>query len=483
MTTRFRLIQVACVWVVLIAHSPSGVNANEVVARTSGGDLRAGAAVADITPPLGELVVGGFEPFPAAVIHDKLHARCLVLDDGRTQLGFVICDSVGIPREIFDEAREEIAEQTTLLPQNVLMAATHTHSATRANTEKYRPVLVRGIVESVRLAMANLEPAKIGWSGIDEPSQVFNRRWYVSDPDLRRNPYGGVDQVRMNPVRNHPSLVKPAGPIDPEISVLSVQSSDGRPIAVLANYSLHYVGNVNKGDVSADYFGVFAERIAELLDTKSANPPFVGLLTNGTSGDINNVNFREPRSSEERYEKINLVADLVANHVKEACDNIEYNERVTLGSQHRELTLKRRKPDATTRNYIAEVLAKSDDSPTYHAQERYHGAAAQRQFEGPDEVAVPLQAFRIGNLAIAALPFEVFVEIGLELKEKTPFADTFTIELANSSEGYLPTPAQHELGGYETWLGTNRVQKDASVLIVEQVLDMFNQLAKEPAVK
>ena len=89
--------------------------------------LRAGAAVADITPPLGETIVGGFEPFPATAIHDKLFARCLVLDNGQTQIGFVICDNLGIPRQVFDLARVKIAEQTDLLPGNILMAATHTH--------------------------------------------------------------------------------------------------------------------------------------------------------------------------------------------------------------------------------------------------------------------------------------------------------------------------------------------------------------------
>ena len=87
-----------------------------------------------------------------------------------------------------------------------------------------------------------------------------------------------------------------------------------------------------------------------------------------------------------------------------------------------------------------------------------------------------LQAFRVGELAVAAIPFEVFTETGLELKARSPFKDTFTIELANGGYAYLPTPEQHELGGYETWLGTNRVEKEATRKIVPQVLGLFAQL-------
>jgi hypothetical protein len=112
----------------------------------------------------------------------------------------------------------------------------------------------------------------------------------------------------------------------------------------------------------------------------------------------------------------------------------------------------------------------------YHRREQVY---AQRVFalnDAPDQVSVPLQTFRIGDVGIAAIPFEVFVEAGLEIKKKAPFAQAFTIELANGSYGYLPTAAQHELGGYETWMGTNNVEKDASTKRVNQLLEMFAEL-------
>ena len=438
--------------------------------------FQAGAATADITPPLGELVVGGFIPFPATAIHDQLQSRCLVLDNGQTQIAFVICDNLGISREVYDRARLIIAQETELPVENILMAATHTHSATRVQTDNYRPQIVRGIADSVRLAVDNLKPAQIGWGRIDEPSEVFNRRWHVTDSSLLKNPFGGIDQVRMNPPRDHAALIEPAGPTDPEVSFLSLQATNGCPIALLANYSLHYVGGVNKGDVSADYFGIFCNRIAELLGATSTQPSFVGMLSNGTSGDINNINFRDSGEKYEPYEKMNQVAELVAKRVKEAHDQIKLYDWVPLSSVVRELKLQFLKPDEIMQKYMGEVLAKSKTSPQYHQYERYYAERIQRLLTGPDEVTVPLQAVRVGEVGIAAIPFEVFAETGLEIKDRTPFTHAFTIELANDYHGYLPTPNQHELGGYETWMGTSKVQLDASELIKHTILDMMNNL-------
>jgi hypothetical protein len=288
-----------------------------------------------------------------------------------------------------------------------------------------------------------------------------------------------MDKVRMNPPRGSAALVKPAGPVDPEISFLSVQSAEGRPIALLANYSLHYVGGVKGGDISADYFAIFSNRIGELLNGDKANPGFVGMLSNGTSGDVNNINFPESGGKRyESYEKMQEVAEKVAQRVKEAHGKIEFHDWVKLGSANRDLTLKVRKPDEEMRKHFQEVLTQPENAPKYHRYERTYADRVKGLDEGPDEIAVPLQAVRIGDLAIAAIPFEVFTEIGLEIKDKAPFADAFTIELANSSHGYLPTPRQHELGGYETWMGTNRVQLDASEKITQTILELMQELKR-----
>ncbi|MBT5017885.1 MAG: hypothetical protein HON04_04010 [Planctomicrobium sp.] len=449
--------------------------------------FRAGSATSNITPPLGELIVGGWKPIPATHIHDELHARCLILDDGETKIGFVICDNVGIPREVFDAARQLIDEETDLDVSKLLMAATHTHSATTARGDNkaavmetltgYQQTLARRIADGVRRALNELQPAQIAWGSADEPTELFNRRWFVTDPKMLTNPFGGVDEVRMNPSRGSKALVRPAGPVDPEVSFISVRTVEGQPIALLANYSLHYVGGVNSGDVSADYFGYFASMISDRLNTDSQHPPFVGILTNGTSGDVNNINFAGSSPRVAKYQKMQMVAEKVTNRVMEAHSTLEWQDWVKLDSATTDLVLNVRQPTEEMLQHFEELEKRPKEER--HIREETYSARIQKIQEGPSEVVVPLQVMRIGTLAIQAIPFEVFTEIGLELKDRSPFEDSFTIELANGSYGYLPTPAQHKLGGYETWLGTCYVQLDGSEKIVEQLLYLSNKLFGE----
>ena len=101
-----------------------------------------------------------------------------------------------------------------------------------------------------------------------------------------------------------------------------------------------------------------------------------------------------------------------------------------------------------------------------------------RQAQAADKITVPLQAVRIGDFVICAIPFETFVEIGLDLKKRSPFPRTMVVSIANGYNGYLPTLEHHKLGGYETWLGTNRVQEDASELITNTLLEMLKTLSE-----
>jgi neutral ceramidase len=448
--------------------------------------FRAGAAMSNITPPLGEPIVGNFATPKATHVHDELHARCLVLDDGKTKLAFAVCDNVGIAREVFDAAKRMVHEATGLPEDHLLMAATHTHSATSAlgaNSLKpdreltdYQRFLARRIADGIRCALNNLEPALVGWGSVDVPSQVFNRRWYLKPGTPMPNPFGGQDRVRMNPGRADPSLLEPAGPTDPQVSFLSVKSKDGRPIALLANYSLHYVGGVPEGHVSADYFADFAERIGKKLAADRLDPPFVGMMSNGTSGDVNNIDFRKKGERQAPYQKLREVAEEVAVAVARAHQKVEFRDWVPLAAARRELVLAVRKPAEGQLAYVRQVFAKPENTKPYHPLERVYAQRVLQLSDSPEHVSIVLQTLRIGDLGIAAIPFEVFTESGLEIKQKSPLKPTFTIELANGSYGYLPTPRHHALGGYETWMGTSKVEVEASEKIVKTILGLFEGL-------
>ncbi len=447
--------------------------------------FRAGAAAANITPPLGEPIVGGFSPTPATHVHDELHARCLALDDGKTKLVFAVCDNVGISREVFDEARKLVAQETGLPPENLLLSATHTHSATSARSGKplaaepladYSKFLVRRIGDGVRRALNNLEPARIGWGSAQAPEHLFNRRYFMKPGTPMPDPFGGDDKVVMNPGVGNPKVEKPAGPVDPEVSFLLVRAKAGRPIALLANYSLHYVGGVPGTHISADYFALFADRIGQLLGTDRQDPPFVGIMTNGTSGDVNNIDVLGKPQRHAPYEKMKLVAHSVAEKVFQSAEGAPLQDWVALSARMKDLALEARKPTLERVAYAKEILARPKDAKPRHVREPNYAQRTLQMAEAPERVAVPIQAFRIGDLGIAAIPFEVFTDIGLEIKKRTPLARQFTVSLANGSYGYLPTPEHHQLGGYETWLGTNRVEVEASRKITETVLQLLAAL-------
>jgi hypothetical protein len=438
----------------------------------------------DITPTKFPISVnGGMTDRQAKGAHDRLHARCLVLDDGTTRIAFVVCDSCMIPREVTDPAKALAKKVTGIPPDRILISATHAHTApTVAGVfqsepdEEYRTFLTARIAAGIERAVDKLVPAKIGWAVGKDPTQVFNRRWKVkAGSPLLKDPFGGIDRVKMNPGYKHPDLIEPAGPTDPDVSILSVQTADGKPLALLANYSLHYVGGLPA--LSADYFALFAERMRDLL---GADKQFVGIMSNGTSGNINNVNFGAAAPMRQQPgEQARIVADSVAKAAHAAYKTIQHRPWVSLAMAQKEIELGVRRPTEADLDYARKVLAAAAEKnkkvlttlPEVYARETMLMA------KYPPTVKVILQAIRIGELGIVADPCETFVEIGQEIKQKSPLRPTFTIELANGYNGYLPTPEHHALGGYETWRArSSYLEPNASRAILATWLELLNQV-------
>jgi len=439
-------------------------------------ELRAGAAISDITPPLGGKIVGNFVQYPATNIHDALHARCLVLDDGKTKLAFAVCDLLHTGYYVSREARRLIKQRTGIPPENVLISAVHTHSgcsATGSETlEGYPLQVAERIAEGVQAAAGNLRPAEFAFVTAQAPEYVFNRRWVMKPGTAPPSPFGLIDQVKMNPTPGSTNLVEPAGPTDPTVSILSFREPGGRPIAVYSAYSLHYVGGVPNGDISADYYGVYCEELKRLMQAETQDPPFVAMMANGTSGDINSTNFRKPRPKLPPYAKMRFVANDIANKVHAALAKAEYRSGISLASSYRELQIGRRLPSAEQIDWAKQTLAKpakkstGADLPAIYAK-RVLGIP-----KTPETVPAPLQVCRIGPVCIGSMPVEIFCEIGLDFRKRCPLQPAFLVSHAHDSLGYLPTPRHFALGGYETWLGTNRLEQRASERFFAALMEM-----------
>jgi len=427
---------------------------------------------------------GGFRANMATSVHDPFFARALVLHDGTTTLVMVVVDSLGASPEVLEEAKQIAARKTGIPTNRMLICSTHTHSGPPSNAKNgpagaYRKVLVKGLAESIVLAHAALRPASVGAASHPLPDEVFNRRWYLKPGKMPLNPFGKMDTVKMNPSRRPGVLDRPAGPTDPDITVISVRDAKRKPLALFANYSLHYVGAVPRGQLSADYFGEFARLMPSRV---RGGRNFVAMMSNGTSGDINNIPFTMTRPPRERFEQIRIVARKAADTAWFAQQKIKrHRTDVQLGMLQREIVLKYRRPSAQDVAAARRVLAIKDKlaiAKLPRLAQAYARRTLQAAERKQDTLTIKLQAIRIGDLAVCGIPFETFAEIGLELKDRSPFPQTMVIGLANGRYGYLPTPEQHRLGGYETWLGTNKVQKDTSVILVKNLIEMLAELKK-----
>ncbi len=451
--------------------------------------LQAGAAAVCVTPPEGTSLLGYFMKIgDVKTVHDDLYARALVLDDGQCRIALVICDMTVIGERTFGRAKKLIEQRVGLPCEHVMMACTHTHSACRVPLLQsgqdlgYVDQLVEGLAEAVCLAIENLAPAEVAVGSVDVPEYAFNRRWYMKPESIPADPFGlKEDRVRFNPPRGHADLIKPAGPVDPEVSILAVRHTGGRPLAVLANYSLHYVGGFKRAEVSADYFGVFSRKIEELLGADSAKPAFVGMMSNATSGNIGAGKDFKTKGGKKfaPYARMEEVGTKIARKVADAMHDLQYERTVRVRSIESSVEIGTRRPNSARLAWAREVLVRPGIQG--HHWTRNYAQEAVYLSDWPETVPVTLQAFRIGDCLIGAIPNEVFAETGLAVKAALPTENAFVVELANQYYGYLPTAEQHALGGYETWdARSSSLAEDAESEIRATLISLMRQVSETP---
>ena len=444
--------------------------------------LRAGAHAIDITPTKFPILVnGGFTARTATKAHDRLHARCLVLASGPTRLAIAVVDSCLIPRALLDQAKALAARATGIPVENMLISATHTHSApsavgalgTGADAD-YVKYLPPRIAEGIRLAAANLTPARVGHAVIDMPQYTYCRRWIMRSDKVRADPFGKrTVRAMMHPGYQNPAFTGPSGPSDPALSILAVQSTEGRPIALLANFAMHYYGSPM---LSADYFGLFATKVEKALGPTDAGRPFVGIMSHGTSGDIWRVDYGQPRA----HQTMDAYAEALARPACEAFRRITYRSGAPLVMREARLTLTVRTPDAERVAWARKIIAAIEAGKKVGMYQRVYSREQIHLLETPTR-ELKLQALRIGEVGLTAIPCEVYALTGLKIKARSPLAATINIELANGAEGYIPPPEQHVLGGYNTWAARSAcLEVGAEPKIVEAVLGLLEHVAGRP---
>ncbi len=437
--------------------------------------LRAGAAQVDISPRSFPVIVNcGMLERTSNKLTFPLFARALVLEDGRTRLAIAVVDSCMMPRELIDKAKSLAHSRTGIAVDKMLISATHTHSAPSVfaclgsdTQQDYAAALPALIADAIAAAARNVQPAQAGWAVEEDWEHTHCRRWIFRADAMPVDPFGlRTVRANMHPGYQNPDAISESGPVDPALTVLSVQSAEGKPLAVLANYSQHYFGDE---PVGPDYYGRFARRMAEQI---GGGAEFVAMMSQGTSGDQMWMDYGAPKSTI----TLDGYASAVADSAMKAYRRIRYEKSVPLGMVETKLTLARRLPDAERLAWAQKTVAemggrKPKNQPEVYAREQLFLVEEPRR-------ELKLQALRIGGLNIHAIPNEVFALTGLKLKQQSPFETVMNIELANGAEGYIPPAEQHRLGGYTTWAARSAgLEVGAEARITETLLRMSEQLA------
>jgi putative membrane-bound dehydrogenase-like protein len=449
-------------------------------------EFRAGAYAKNIDPKTFPVWVnGGIAGHQVDRVKDALFARCLVMSQGKTKLAIAIVDNCILPHEITDRVKAIVEQKIGIPPTNILIAATHTHSAVSVTgthgcpvQEDYAQQLPEWIAEGIIEAHQRLKPARVGTTSVVAEKYIYCRDWLMKPGTANSIPFSGrtSDDAAMNPGYGNENKLAPLGPIDRLIPILSIQDLESKPLAVLASFSTHYAG---APALSSDYFGVVCNRLAKEL-RPDAPQEFVGFMANATSGNANCVDFSKPREPFTHVDVGNYVADRILSAIPQvqysvpdsldvAFDSFDAKVRmpsskeVAEAKQWIEKNLQDRLPKNTQENYARETVLLSELPPT-------------RRFN--------VQAFRIGDSVIAANPCESYCESGLKIRQSSPFAWTMNIGLANGHCGYIPPPEMFQLGGYTTWrCRTSCLEEFAEPKMVDAIGRLLSSLGQRRPAK
>ena len=444
--------------------------------------LRAGAAMIDITPRQFPVRVNGMvEERTATMAHDVLMSRAIVLDDGNERIAIVVVDSLMLPRKMLDAVKHETYKSLGIPTDRILISATHTHSAPSAmpclgsrEDPRYSQFLPEQIVRSIKVATENMTLAKVGWSVVTDDQHNHCRRWiFREDKMTMTDPFGQLTvRAHMHPGHVSPNHVGESGPSDTDLTLLSIQTLDGTPLAVLANYAMHYYGSPL---VSGDCCGRFGAAFAQHIGASKQSPAFVGIMSQGTSGDSMWPDYGKPSEAHD----LDVYTKALAESAFRAYQSIEYRTVVTLAMAESTLTLNRRIPDKARLAWAREIVSSVGDRLPRGWSEVY--AFEQLYLHEDPKTEIKLQAIRIGDFGITAIPNEVFGITGIKLKNRSPLKLTMNIELANGAEGYIPPPEQHALGGYTTWPArTAGLEFNAEPLILETLTGLLEKVSGKP---
>ena len=438
-----------------------------IVALNAWAGLKAGAATSDITPPVGAAMAGYFYNRAATGVHDSLLARALAFDNDGERIVLITCDLTNMPKGIADEVRAIVGRETKIPASHVMVSATHAHTAPvllsgwtryaldgefKRIADAYATVLPSRIAASAKQAVANLREAKVRAAIGHEPGLAFNRRYIMQD-----------GSVAWNPGKLNPKIVRPAGPIDPAVPLIYVEGVDGQPIATYINFAIH-LDTVGGTEFSAD----LAYSLSEAMKV-ARGKQIVTLFTMGCAGNINHINTAKANKQSGHSEAARIGTTL-ASAVLNAMDGLAPIEDLKISAGTATVSLNPVQPTP------ADIEQAHAAPPQSGATLVLAKAARTLELEarGTAPITAEVQVLRIGReLAWIALPGEIFVELGLNLKQRSPARYTMIATQSNAALGYIPNADAYPQGSYE--VVSSRLVQGSGEKLVDQAIQLLRE--------
>lgn len=441
-----------------------------------GGEFRAGAAKVDITPPDGTPMAGFYVMRPSAGVIDPIFARAIVVEQDGAKAALVGLDICYTTRSLVIAARKLIEKKTGIAPQRVMICATHSHSgpalprdgkidditgAKSPATLAYLEKLVGAIAQAVVEADGKLAPAKSATAIGREETVSFNRRYVMKD-----------GSIGWNPGKGNTNIVRPAGPIDPDVGVWYLSKVDKNvPLATFVNFAMHATV-INGTKISPDFPGYLSKRLAEYH-----GPEMLTFFANGCCGNINQINphWSVPQTGVREGERVGTVlAAAVYRAWPELAPQKTWAPRVA----REVVTLERRQFTADeieeAKKLVGLIPNPKLGTPAMAKAVCIVDTAAKADVPLEAEV----QAIALGEeMAVVALPGEIFVELGLTIKKQSPFKYTFIAELANGSIGYVPNASAYAEGQYEVL--SARAVEGSGEKLVEVAVKLLKEVSRK----
>ena len=410
----------------------SSIFFSSLVLAALGENFSAGTAKVKITPEK-PIPMAGYrsrsEPFKG--VHDDLFARAVVFSDGSNKAAIISADVIWFPEAAWEKITEGILKETGIQREYVMLGATHTHggpitlisddSPYKKDVDEYVAVLEKKIIGVVKEADSKLKPAAIG-AGKGECLMNINRRAVNAEGEivLGRNPYGVCDH---------------------SVGVIRIDYENRNPMAVLLNWSSHATTMGSRNYlITGDWPGAAARYVE-----KHFNDAVITPVTVGSSGNVNPIYGPVGDFSMSYSYGVDAIGVILGGEAVKVAEKVSTSPG-SISAAQKILMLPGKKN------------VQKEGSTVFEP--------------GPD-VKIRLSVLKIGDVVFTGIAQE-FAEIGLKIKEESPYKNTFIVDHCNASYNYIPTDKAYDEGGYE--VKTTRLQKGAEKVIIKSVLELINGL-------